>query len=185
MDSGLEEDEWELYDDDGFVYRRKKRRLTDLPPPGVDKEEKNREEEEKLRREWRRRTLLKLAERYSSEIGQWEILSNSLCAMQQKAQEFQIEQKRRREDGGRGEEDGAVSVSGLPSEDRDKGASGSVVDELLAQVEAQEAVIQDVSNLCDVAEAMCDAQEEQLKQSYFDLPIWASPRDLMASLCDD
>lgn len=53
------------------------------------------------------------------------------------------------------------------------------------QAEAQEAIIQDVSNLCDVAEAMCDEQEEQLNQSYFDLPIWASPGDLMASLCDD
>lgn len=180
-DSGLEEDEWELYDDDGFVFRRKKRRLTDPSPAEVDKAAENREEEEKKRREWRRMMLMKLAERYSRELGQWEILSNALCAMQQKAQQFQIEEKQRREDGERREEDGAASVS----EDRDKGASGSVVDELLAQVEAQEAIIQDVSNLCDVAEAMCDAQEEQLKQAYFDLPIWASPRGLMASLCDD
>jgi hypothetical protein len=53
------------------------------------------------------------------------------------------------------------------------------------QVEAQEAIVRDLSNLCDVAEAMCNAQEEQLKQSLIDLPIWASPPELMASLCDD
>jgi len=53
------------------------------------------------------------------------------------------------------------------------------------QVEAQEAIIRDVSNLCDVAEAMCNAQEEQMKQSFIDLPIWTSPHELIASLCVD
>lgn len=53
------------------------------------------------------------------------------------------------------------------------------------QAEAQEAVIHDVSHLCDVAEAMCYVQDEQLKQSFIDLPIWGSPRELMASLCDE
>ncbi|KAK9290057.1 hypothetical protein L1049_008221 [Liquidambar formosana] len=51
--------------------------------------------------------------------------------------------------------------------------------------EAQEATIRDASNLCDVAEAICNAQEEHLKNSFIDLPIWASLRELMASLCDD
>lgn len=55
----------------------------------------------------------------------------------------------------------------------------------IMQVEAQEAVIQDISNLCDVAEAMCSKREEQFKQSLFDLPIWASPLDLMQVLCDE
>lgn len=53
------------------------------------------------------------------------------------------------------------------------------------QAEAQEAIICDISNLCDVAEAMYSAQEEQLKQSFIDLPVWSSPRELMASLCDE
>ncbi|GKV07817.1 hypothetical protein SLEP1_g19531 [Rubroshorea leprosula] len=183
--SVLEDEEWEFCDDDGFVYRRKKRRLNDPPLPAADKEEANPEEEENRRREWKRRTLLKVVERYKREIGQWEILSNALKAMQEKAQKSQIEQQERREQQEWREEDGAVSVSSLPLEDRDNGASRSLVDELFAQAEAQEAIIQDVSNLCAVAEAMCDEQEEQLKQSYLDLPIWASPHDLMASLCDD
>lgn len=55
------------------------------------------------------------------------------------------------------------------------------------QVEAQEAIIRDASNLCDIAEAMCNAHEEEANQSLIDLPIWAlpaSPRELLASLCD-
>lgn len=38
-----------------------------------------------------------------------------------------------------------------------------------SQAEAHEIVIHDVSNLCDIAEAVCDAQEQQMKQSYFDM----------------
>lgn len=53
------------------------------------------------------------------------------------------------------------------------------------QVEAQEAIIHDISNLCDIAEAMCCKQEQQFKQSLFDLPIWSSPVELMKALCDD
>jgi len=53
------------------------------------------------------------------------------------------------------------------------------------QVEAQEAIIHDISNLCDVAEAMCSKQEEQYKQSLFDLPIWSTPLELMHVLCYD
>lgn len=56
---------------------------------------------------------------------------------------------------------------------------------LKLQAEAQEALINDVSNLCDVAEALSSVQEEQLKQSLFDLPVWASPQELMAALCDE
>lgn len=51
-------------------------------------------------------------------------------------------------------------------------------------MEAQEAIIRDVSNLCDIAETVCVKREEQLKQTLFDLPIWASPLELMQGLCD-
>lgn len=55
----------------------------------------------------------------------------------------------------------------------------------IIQVEAQEAIIHDFSNLCDVAEAMCHNQEEEFKQLLFNLPIWALPHELMELLCDD
>lgn len=54
---------------------------------------------------------------------------------------------------------------------------------LTIQVEAQEAFIHNISNLCEVAEALCHKQEQQLKQSLLDLPIWASPLELMELLC--
>lgn len=53
------------------------------------------------------------------------------------------------------------------------------------QAETQEAIIQDASNLCDIAESLCRAREEEFKQSLMDLPVWASPQDLMAALSDD
>lgn len=43
-----------------------------------------------------------------------------------------------------------------------------------------------MSNFCDVAEALCTAAEERVKQSVFDLPIWAhSPRGLIKSLGEE
>ncbi|EOY26803.1 hypothetical protein QUC31_012205 [Theobroma cacao] len=177
-------DEWELYNDDGFIYKRKKRPrfLTEPAPLPADPEE-----EEKRRREWKRKNLLRVREKYKKEIKEWEILSNTLKAMQEKALEFQVQQQERRKLRETEEKQRTASSSGSEKKDKDKkeNASGSLVDELLLQVEAQDMTIRDVSNLCDIAEAMCNAQEEQLKLSYFDLPIWASPRDLMASLCDE
>jgi hypothetical protein len=55
----------------------------------------------------------------------------------------------------------------------------------ILQVERQEAVINEVSKLCEVTENICRVEEEETKQSFFDLPIWSSPTDLMASLCGD
>ncbi|GMI73158.1 hypothetical protein like AT3G27520 [Hibiscus trionum] len=162
-------DEWELCNDDGFIYKRQKRRriLTEPEPAPADPEE-----EETRRREWKRKNLLRVKEKYKKEIEEWEILSETLKAMQDKALGFQIQQQGRTEEKQR------------TAEKKDN-ASGALVDELLSQAEAQEMIIGDVSNLCDIAEAMCNAQEERLNQTYLNLPIWASPRDLMASLCDE
>lgn len=53
------------------------------------------------------------------------------------------------------------------------------------QLEAQEATISHVSNLCDVAESVCSELEEQLNKLLVDLSVWESyPRKLMALLCD-
>ncbi|KAK5803407.1 uncharacterized protein LOC108455750 isoform X2 [Gossypium arboreum] len=173
-------DDWELCNDDGFIYKRKKRRLflTEPAQAAVDPEE-----EEKRRKEWKRKSLLRVKEKYKREIEEWETLSKALNAMRERALGFQIQQQERRKL--RETEEGRRTTSSLDSEKKDKDNVCSLVDELLLQAEAQEMVIRDVLNLCDIAEAMCNQQEEQFKQSYFDLPIWASPRDLMASLCDE
>lgn len=46
-------------------------------------------------------------------------------------------------------------------------------------------IINDVSNLCEVVEEIIRVEEEETKQSLFDLDVWSSPRNLMASLCAD
>ncbi|GMY13250.1 hypothetical protein FCV25MIE_08489 [Fagus crenata] len=176
--SWSDEQGWELYNDDGFVYKRKKRRLNPDETAISAEASADPEAEERSRRERRRKTLVKLKERYQREIDQWELLSNTLREMDDKARQRQ--QEPREEDG----QDQTSSFSGLPFP-LPEFVNGSLVNELLLQVEAQEAIIRDVSNLCDVAEAMCITQEEQLKQSLIDLPIWGSPHELIASLCDD
>ena len=77
-----EEDEWELVEDDGFVYKRKKRPRLEAAPASPQPDSAA---EEKIRRERKRRALTKLRDKYQSEIGQWELLSNTLKALQEKA----------------------------------------------------------------------------------------------------
>ncbi|XP_056169784.1 uncharacterized protein LOC115672755 [Syzygium oleosum] len=177
------DDEWELCNDDGFIYKRKKRRLDPSaaapPPPPPDPLA-----EERHRRERKRRALLKIKGRYQEELALWEHLSNTCRAMQEKARELQLEREKEKE---KERASSSSSSSGSADEELDSQRRdfGSAIDKLLLQAEAQEALINDVSNLCDVAEALSSVQEEQLKQSLFDLPVWASPQELMAALCDE
>ncbi|KAH6833338.1 hypothetical protein C2S53_003327 [Perilla frutescens var. hirtella] len=168
-------DEWELINDDGFVYKRKKRLVPSAgapPPPDPAVERKN-------RRERRKRALLKLRERYLEEISRWELFSNRLTAMEQNARTQSVE---RQELHPTTSFDGASS-SGEPLEA--DSSRGRLVDDLLFQVEAQEVLIRNASNLCDLAEGLCSAQEERLRQQLTDLPIWdPSPHELMDALCD-
>lgn len=84
----LNEQDWDLIDDDGFVCRRLKRTRLDPttvssaptdPPPDPAAEAK-------ARRERKKNTLLKLKEKYQKEIDQWDILSNTLQALQKCSQ---------------------------------------------------------------------------------------------------
>ncbi|GAV78698.1 hypothetical protein CFOL_v3_22163, partial [Cephalotus follicularis] len=177
-------DEWELCNDDGFVYKRKKRRLSDPHPPAPSAPSKDPQAEEINRRERKRKTLLKLKQEYAREIHQWELLSNNLRVMQDKRLLLQQQQQQQQQ-----EVEGTTLLSSCPSrvEKETVNSLGSLVDELLLQADSQEAVIQDMLNLCDIAETMCSAQEEKLKQWYIDHPIWFSlqPQELLASLHDE
>ncbi|XP_027357981.1 uncharacterized protein LOC113867129 [Abrus precatorius] len=167
----MEDEEWELCNDDGFVYKRKRRRIDALPPPPSEADE---EAAEKRRRERKKQTLLKLKAKYEKEILQWESLSNTLTSIQQRTSLNPKPQPQPHQ------------TPSLPSTSSSTDSAGaSLLCDLLQQVEAQGAIIRDVTNLCDLAEAMCDKREEQFKQTLFDLPIWASPLDLMQVLCDD
>ncbi|VVB04227.1 unnamed protein product [Arabis nemorensis] len=161
-------EDWELCNDDGFVYKRRKRydisgagETSKPPDPELDPAV-----EERNRRMRKKRILLKLKRKYQREIEQWEILSNSLNAMQEKSDRFQTPQRK--------ENTNPNETVSFPEE---------AASELLFMAEAQEAIIQDISNLCQVAENICRMEEEEKKQSFFDLDIWSSPTDLMASLC--
>ncbi|XP_065878462.1 uncharacterized protein [Euphorbia lathyris] len=177
-------EEWVLcHDDDGFTYKiLKRQRLLDpstsAQPPVTDAKA-----EERRRKQRKKNTLLKLKSRYQKEIHQWELLSNNLRSMQDRANQ-QLQLQNRQQDVHQ-----IVSLSPLESPSTDiegsEDACGSLVDKLLSQAEAQEAIIHDVSCLCDIAESMCNTQQDLLAQSYIDLPVWSSPRELMASLCDE
>ncbi|KAK7365208.1 hypothetical protein VNO80_14083 [Phaseolus coccineus] len=173
----MEDDhQWELCNDDGFVFKRKRRR-TEAPPP----EEVDETAAENLRRERKKQTLLKLRSKYEKEILHWESLSNTLRALQQRTTLHSHHQQQQQQ-----QQQPLNQAQSLPSTSSSTYSAGSsLLHDLLLQVEAQEAIIRDVSNLCDVAEAVCVKREEQFKQTLFDLPIWASPNDLMEVLCGD
>ncbi|GFP99757.1 hypothetical protein PHJA_002119800 [Phtheirospermum japonicum] len=175
--SGYENpDEWELVDVDSFVLKRRKRqRLDPSAPPPPDPAA-----EGKRRREWEKATLLKLRDKYLREISQWELLSNTLKEMERNAQTQLLEPNQELDSR-------TTSFGGASSSEAYGSGSDStrrnVIDDLLAKVEAEEAIIQNISRLCDVAEALCSAEEERLAQQFTDLPIWEpTPQELMAAL---
>ncbi|PKI79146.1 uncharacterized protein LOC116195683 [Punica granatum] len=177
------DDEWELCNDDGFIYKRKKRRVdsSSAAPPQADTEAA----EEKFQGDRRKKTLLRIRDRYRRELALWEHLSSTCHAMQDRAQQLQRERERDVEEA---RDRTRTSSSGGPLAEEAPGEESSLealLDKLLLKAEAQEVIIQDVSNLCDVAESLCKSREEEFKQSLIDLPIWASAPDLMAALSDD
>ncbi|KAL2505237.1 hypothetical protein Adt_20858 [Abeliophyllum distichum] len=177
-----DDEEWELINDDGFVYKRKKRHRLEPTTSSAPPQPPDPAVEEKHRRWRKKRTLLKLKDKYSKEIRQWELLSNTLKEMQKNAN---VQTEKRREVDSTSCFDGASSSNQPPAQSTSDSTHRRLIDELFSQAEAQEAIIRDVSNLCDVAEALCSAQEERLKQQFTDLPIWeSSPRDLMEALTE-
>ncbi|CAN7026016.1 hypothetical protein IGI04_024786 [Brassica rapa subsp. trilocularis] len=174
-------EDWELRNEEGFVFKRVKRsRISDSGEASKPVEpELDPAVEERNRRTRKKRILVKLKRKYQREMEQWDILSNSFSAMQEKAARFQTAEREERLNASEttsfrdsehgGEEDAPKTVS-------------CMLDELLSMAEAQEAIVNDVSNLCEVAENICRVEQEE-QESLFDLAVWSSPRSLMASLC--
>ncbi|KAF6157492.1 hypothetical protein GIB67_004430 [Kingdonia uniflora] len=168
-------DEWEFINDDGFVYKCRKRNREGNPiASGSAYPDRDLQAEIKQRKSLeKRQRVKKLKDEYLREISQWEHLSNTLREMDDRISNNH--QSQQQED--------ASSSSGVLDE-RVSSVCCPLIDELLLQVGAQEATIQDFSNLCDTAVAICEAEEEQLNQPLFEHPIWGTPRSLMASLSD-
>lgn len=175
-------DEWEIVNDDGFVYKRKKRRIDPTSFARSQDPEPDPALEVKQRRKRKRAALVKLKEKYQTELGLWDKLSNTLKAMEDTVKSKRVLQDAEESNGRKLHEIGDKGSQSVVSVEK---CSGSLVDELLLQVEAQEAIIHSFEQLCDVAESLCNAHEEKTKERYFNLPIWDSPRELMASFCED
>ncbi|KAI3665989.1 hypothetical protein L6452_44627 [Arctium lappa] len=172
----LHDEDWELINDDGFVYKRLKRlRLHPTtsaapPPPDPAAEERNRKERKK-------KILSKLKTRYQNEIHHWELLSNTLKALQNRTQNQPPPPPSTRS---------PDLLIDLSAEHPSDSTFRDLIETLLIKVEAQEECISEISNLCDVVEALCNAQEQVLKQPFVCLPIWeSSPRKLITSLCEE
>ncbi|KAM1075792.1 hypothetical protein PS2_023127 [Malus domestica] len=183
--------EWEVCNDDGFVFKRRKRRRVDpdagssAPAPPSSSAADLREDPEKLRRERRRKFLLKLRDKYQAEIDQWELLSSTLRTMEERARQLQRQREEAQQQRTEEEERQKTASSDGPSALEIQGSEsgcGSLVDELLLQVDAHAAIIRDVSSLCDTADALCNEEEERISPLFFDIPICSSPRELMRSL---
>ncbi|CAN4079185.1 unnamed protein product [Withania somnifera] len=146
------EEELEVVNEDGFVYKRRKRCQLDTTASAL----KDPALEEKNRLQRKKRALMKIKDKYQYEINQWELLSNTLQQNQPKRSD-------------------STTVS------------FNLRDPLaLSSVEAQEAVIGNISKLCDVVDAIWTAQEEKTKQSVLNLPVWAhAPNELISSLCTE
>ncbi|XP_018483920.2 uncharacterized protein LOC108854768 [Raphanus sativus] len=174
--------DWDLCNKEGFVFKRVKRsrisggsgEASKPVEPELDPAVK-----ERNRRMRKKRTLVKLKRKYQSEMEQWEILSNSFSAMQEKAVRFETAEREERLNATE-----TTSSSEHGGEDATNTVS-SMLDELLSMAEGQEAIINDVSDLCEVAEKICRIEHEEEEESLFDLAVWCSPRSLMASLCAD
>ncbi|XXG49444.1 hypothetical protein AAC387_Pa02g3630 [Persea americana] len=168
------EDEWELCNDNGFVYKRRKRHhnsattpLAPPPPPPPDPDA-----ELRLRRARKKKILMKVRDQYHKEIQQWEALLATLQEMKDRTHNPQPPPT---------PQELALQPLHAPKEDA---VFCPMIDEMLLQAEAQEAFLQDMTNLCKIAETMCKAQEERFKQSFIDLPVWETPHSLMASLSE-
>ncbi|KAF8108209.1 hypothetical protein N665_0114s0094 [Sinapis alba] len=183
--SAMERDEdWELCNDEGFVHKRVKRsRISSSGEASKPVEpELDPAVEERNRRIRKKRTLVKLKRKYQSEMEQWEILSNSFNAMQEKAVRFETAERGERLNAS---ETTSSRASERGGEDAPPKTVSFMLDELLFTAEAQGAIINDVSNLCEVAENLCRVEQEEEEDSLFDLAVWCSPTSLMAFLCAD
>ncbi|KAH9609901.1 hypothetical protein KSS87_009702 [Heliosperma pusillum] len=166
--------DWELVNDEGFVYKRKKRTpISSSIPVAVAVAVADPAVELKETRKRRRIALVKLKDKYQHELVLWQHLSNSLISIPNHTLNHPsiINQQQHHHH--------HPTIHSLPSH------SSLFLSHLLSQVEAQEAIIRDFSQLCEVAESLCSVHEEKAKQQFIDLPVWRSPRELMTSLCED
>lgn len=135
-----DDEDWELVNEDGFVFKRRKKRRVDpsadsslRAPPSASAADLQ-EDAEKLRRERKKKSLLKLKTQYQAEIDQWELLSSTLRAVEERTCHLQEQQQQHRLNEQEREKTASLAGSGPSELQGAESVCGSVVDELLLQV---------------------------------------------------
>ncbi|KAI3991731.1 hypothetical protein MKX01_038129 [Papaver californicum] len=167
-----EGDEWDIWNDDGFVCKRRRRGRSKINTPAdhiatMDQLKKKNKKRKKM-------ILMKLRDEYKREIQEWEKLSNILSTLNQEKTQSQKSSS--------SVMDSAMTKSYIFSDDFV--CQNLFIDELLLQAEAQEAIILNLSNLCDAAEAKIILDKQQFMQSMMNIPLLGSPRSILVSLSD-
>ncbi|KAH0461395.1 hypothetical protein IEQ34_008970 [Dendrobium chrysotoxum] len=156
------EADWEVCEDNGFVYKRRRRHLSllvgRLPADSA-------EELRRSHRSRKKRCLNSIRDRYLQEVEQWEDLSASLLRLASPPPEAASE----------------APTSSVASP-RSFHLSLPAIDGLILELDAQEAILRKISDLCDCMDLFCQAQEDRLTQSLLDLPIWGA-LELSCDLC--
>lgn len=162
--------EWEICNDDGFVYKRPRGLYpADRGGGGAAAPSTPAPSPETVILQRRRRALLHLRDKYLLELSRWEALSSDLLAP------LPIPPVAPR---ARPASPLPVAAS-VPTTSTDL----AVLDDLLAQAEVQEEMLKKLSQMCDEMDEFCSAHEAALVDAVTALPVWGNPRELMDSLC--
>ncbi|KAM0863327.1 hypothetical protein ACQ4PT_044670 [Festuca glaucescens] len=159
--------EWEIENDDGFVYKRPRvlypagredagaaAPSAPGPPP------------ESVRLQRRRRALLNLRAKYQAELSRWESLASDVLVPLPAPS-------------------AAPSASPLSPTASTATVSSdhAVLDDYIAEVEVQGEMLKKASQMCDEITEFCDEYEAALVDAVTALPVWGNPRELANSLC--
>jgi hypothetical protein len=189
--SAAADEDYEICNDDGFVYKRHRGLCPDAAPTSAQLAGPN---PEAIRRR-RRDALLRLRGRRLRELERWEALEGKLLGPLPAPRP-------------------PLPSSSDLSAAADTSASASMLDDLLAQVpphrtpagsaawfffikkysclmsfsslvlqaEVDQAILTKVAGLCDEFDALCRTHEEEIADAITALPVWGDPKELVTTL---
>uniref|UniRef100_I1P1T2 Uncharacterized protein n=1 Tax=Oryza glaberrima TaxID=4538 RepID=I1P1T2_ORYGL len=170
------DEDWEICNCDGFVYKRRRvlhpPDLEDAAAAAATSSAPGPPPEAVLRRR-RRQALLRLRARYLDELSRWESLSSDVLAPLPAAPAADLPPR-----------PPSDPVAASPPPGSSSSSSDlTVIDGLLAQAEVTEQLLKRLTEVCDEIDEFCHAHEAALVDAVTDLPVWGDPRELMNSLC--
>uniref|UniRef100_A0A0E0G993 Uncharacterized protein n=1 Tax=Oryza nivara TaxID=4536 RepID=A0A0E0G993_ORYNI len=171
------DEDWEICNCDGFVYKRRRvlhpPDLEDAAAAAATSSAPGPPPEAVLRRR-RRQALLRLRARYLDELSRWESLSSDVLAPLPAAPAADLPPRPPSD---------PVAASPPLGSSSSSSSDLTVIDGLLAQAEVTEQLLKRLTEVCDEIDEFCHAHEAALVDAVTDLPVWGDPRELMNSLC--